>query len=67
MSRLDGTICLYVMVTMQRWYAENPGNCKKWFVLQESFEIFRSIASKLFEIFDEVRLVEEIVFVANFS
>jgi len=35
--------------------------------LQEAFKLFRRISCKLFEVFDEVRLIEEIILVAYFD
>lgn len=35
--------------------------------LQKAFKIFWSVARKLFKVFDEMGLVKEIVFVADFS
>ena len=35
--------------------------------LQKSFKIFGRITSKLLEVFDEMRLIEEVVFVTDFG
>lgn len=53
------------MITLQRCKAQHPWNCKKSLFLQQALKVFGGVAGKLFNVFDEMRLVEKIVFVTD--
>ena len=63
--RIDFTICLYIKIMIKDAMVKTLVIVKNRF-LQEAFEIFGSVARKLFEVFDKMSLVKKIVFVTNF-
>lgn len=64
--RIDFFIAFALRLQCKSAVAKIPVIVKNRF-LQKTFEIFGRVACKLFEVFNEMSLVEKVVFVADFG